>query len=208
MSFTFYLALTLTNIRNQVARPTSRASVPASQLAKQPAGRPAKTLANWRYSQPSAGRPAGQKTTPMQRYPAGRPAGRSSYTRLAGRPAGINTDWPAGRARNSRPSSPRSLIYIICICIYIYTIICYITNLSKCVYIYIDNITHTWITELTPGIHQRSFFRQSKWLVTTTDRILDQHSCLRIESLNPMSKTRHEIGAISAAISCDSHGLN
>ena len=35
MSFTFYLALTLTNIRNQVARPTSRASVPASQLAKQ-----------------------------------------------------------------------------------------------------------------------------------------------------------------------------
>ena len=40
--------------------------------------------------------------------PAGRPAGRSSYTRLAGRPAGINTDWPAGRARNSRPSSPCS----------------------------------------------------------------------------------------------------
>ena len=54
------LALTLTNIRNQVARPTSRVSVPASQLAKQPASRPAKTLANWRYSQPSAGRPAGR----------------------------------------------------------------------------------------------------------------------------------------------------
>ena len=54
--------------------------------------------------------PAGQpKTTPMQRYPGGRPAGRPKpKLSLAGRPAGINTDWPAGRARNSRPSSPRS----------------------------------------------------------------------------------------------------
>ena len=46
----------------------------------------------------------------MQRYPGGRPAGRPKpKLSLAGRPAGINTDWPAGRARNSRPSSPRSL---------------------------------------------------------------------------------------------------
>jgi hypothetical protein len=148
MSFTFYLALTLTKIRNQVAKPTSRASVPASQLAKQPASRPAGQNLSQLEVQPAVSRPAGQDLSQLKAQPDsqpasqrssraagwpasqkvrqgkgiqagrpkpklspdGRPAGRSSYTRLAGRPAGINTDWPAGRARNSRPSSPHSLI--------------------------------------------------------------------------------------------------
>ena len=57
MSFTFYLALTLTNIRNQVARPTSRVSVPASQLAKQPASRQ-----------------AGQNLSQLKAQPASQPA--------------------------------------------------------------------------------------------------------------------------------------
>ena len=112
--FTFYVALTLTNIRNQVARPTSRAS-----RASQPANQPAKSLAKHKniHSQPSSqlsSQPAGQpKTKPMQKHPgsqpagqpagqpaktqaeSGRPAGRGSYTRLVGRPAELNTDWPA-----------------------------------------------------------------------------------------------------------------
>ena len=57
MSFTFYLTLTLTNIRNQVARPTSRVSVPASQLAKQPASRQ-----------------AGQNLSQLKAQPASQPA--------------------------------------------------------------------------------------------------------------------------------------
>ena len=135
MSFTFYLALTLTKIRNQVAKPTSRASVPASQLAKQPASRPAGQNLSQLEVQPAVRRPAGQDLSQLKAQldsqpasqrssrPAGRPAknyanakvsrrpaGRPdvAHTRLAGRPAGIKTDWPAGRARNSRPSSPRS----------------------------------------------------------------------------------------------------
>ena len=64
MSFTFYLALTLTNIRNQVARPTSRVSVPASQLAKQPASRQAGQNLSQLKAQPASQptkQPAGQR---------------------------------------------------------------------------------------------------------------------------------------------------
>ena len=113
MSFTLvYLVLTLTNIRNQVAK-AHQPSQPASQLAKQPGGRPAKTFANGGTASEASQRstqPASRPRPKPKLSPAGRPAGRGSYTRLAGRPAGINTDWPASRARNSRPSSPRSLI--------------------------------------------------------------------------------------------------
>ena len=60
------------------------ASQPASQPTKQPAGRPAKNEAN----------------TEASRQPAGWPAGRPKH-KLS----------PAGRARNSRTSSPRSLCF-------------------------------------------------------------------------------------------------
>ena len=99
---------TLSNIRNQVARPTSRASrasrpsQPANQAVGRPPGQPkTKPIQKHAGSQP-AGRPAKTQAE------SGQPARRGSYTRLAGRPAELNTDWPAGWARNSRTSSPRS----------------------------------------------------------------------------------------------------
>ena len=118
MPFTFYLALTSTNIRNQVARPTSRASrasqpagrpakslakhqkhlggtasQPASQLSSRPAGRPAKNEANAEASREPAGRAAKTQTE------SGLPAGRGYYIRLqpAGRPNSTQTGRPAGQ---------------------------------------------------------------------------------------------------------------
>ena len=78
----------------------------ASQPAKQPAGRPkTKPIQKHQAAGRLAGRPAKTQTE------SGRPAGRGPYTRLAGRLAELNTDWPAGRARNSRTSSPHSLCF-------------------------------------------------------------------------------------------------
>jgi hypothetical protein len=85
---------------------SKRHSQPASQPAKQPAGRPkTKPIQKHQAAGRLAGRPAKTQTE------SGRPAGRGPYTRLAGRLAELNTDWPAGRARNSRTSSPHSLCF-------------------------------------------------------------------------------------------------